>query len=256
MRTFAYFEGSISKVITNSIENALIYELPGKTKINAILSGTKGQKTMKLLDLYCGQGLAAWGYWMSGRFSEVVGIDINPEMSSGYAFDFICADCRLLTYEFLDQFDFIHASPPCQGYSYITPDQSKHMRLVAATKLMLFASGKPHVVENVQGAIKELRPNLSLDGHAVGLPMERRRYFYVSALPGTHQMLGSGETIVVHGSNYTSKEDLIRAFGLRDYVSRQRLSQMTVRGIEEGIPPAMTHWIIERLYPDRKLRCG
>ena len=202
---------------------------------------------MKLLDLYCGEGLDAWGYWRSGCFSSITGIDINPKMSARYSFDFICADCRSLTYDFLDQFDFIHASPPCQGYSHLTPDQSRHMRLVAATKLMLHTSGKPHVIENVQGAVKELRPNLSLDGHSVGLPMERRRYFYVSELPGTHQIMRSGETINVHGSKYIGRDELIRAFGLRDYVNQPGLSQMTIRGIEEGIPPAMTHYIVKLL---------
>jgi DNA (cytosine-5)-methyltransferase 1 len=172
-------------------------------------------------------------------------------MSGWYAFDFICGDCQALTYEFLDQFDFIHASPPCQGYSYQTPDQTKHMRLVVATKLMLYASGKPHVVENVQGALKELRPNLTLDGHVVGLPMERRRYFYISAWPATQQLLGQGETISIHNWKHPDRETLIRAFGLQDYVSCQRLSLLTIRGIEEGVPPAMTHWIIERLYPEK-----
>lgn len=208
---------------------------------------------MRLLDLYCGEGLAAWGYWVSGRFSEIVGVDINPLLGAKYAFDFVSGDCLALTYEFLDQFDFIHASPPCQAYSYQTPDPSQHMRLVAATKLMLHASGKPHVIENVQGAIKELRPNLTLDGHAVGLPMERRRYFYVSAWPVTQQILGKGETVQIHGRRYCRKYDLIRAFGLRQYVSEQRLSSLTIQGIEEGIPPAMTHWIIERLYPEKLL---
>jgi DNA (cytosine-5)-methyltransferase 1 len=203
---------------------------------------------MKLLDLYCGEGLAAWGYWRSGRFSEVVGVDINPVPGAKYAFDFVLGDCLALTYEFLDQFDFIHASPPCQAYSYLTPDQSIHMRLVAATKLMLHASGKPHVIENVQGAMKELRPNLSLDGHSVGLPIERRRYFYVSGRRSTQQVLADGEVVNVHGKRYVSKAELIRAFGLTDWISPHVLKRLTIGGIEEGIPPAMTHYIIESLY--------
>jgi DNA (cytosine-5)-methyltransferase 1 len=113
---------------------------------------------MKLLDLFCGEGLAAWGYWRSGRFSEIVGVDLNPQMKGRYAFDFILGDVQALTYDFLDQFDFIHASPPCQAYSYITPDQTRHARLVAATRLMLYASGKPHVIENVQGQLRSCAP--------------------------------------------------------------------------------------------------
>jgi len=202
---------------------------------------------MKLLDMFCGQGLAAWGYWKSGCFSEIVGIDINGASAAHYAFDFIQGDCMKLDYEFLGQFDFIHASPPCQAYSYLTQEPERHMRLVAATKLMLYASGKPHVVENVQGAIKDLRPNLSIDGHSVGLPMERRRYFYVSDLPGTHQILAPGTSISIHSGQYISTRQMINAFGLTDYVPPRRLSQITRRGIEEGIPPAMTHYIMRLL---------
>jgi len=201
----------------------------------------------RLLDLFCGEGLAAWGYWNSGRFSEIVGVDCNPAMAGKYAFDFIQGDCMKLTYDFLMGFDFIHASPPCQAYSYITPDQSKHHRLVAGTRLMLYASGVPHVIENVQGAVKELRPNLTLDGHFVGLPMQRRRYFYVSTWEKTEQHLGVGESIPVHGRKFICRAELIRAFGL-DCVNTQRCSSLTIHGMEEGIPPAMTHYIASRLY--------
>lgn len=207
----------------------------------------------RMLDLFCGEGLAAWGYWNSGCFSEIVGVDCNPAMKDKYAFDFIQGDCMKLTYDFLLSFDFIHASPPCQAYSYLTPDQTLHARLVAGTKHMLFATGLPHVIENVQGAVKELRPNLTLDGHFVGLPMQRRRYFYVSEWQKTEQRLGTGETIQVHGREFVSRNELVRAFGL-DCVSERRRSRLTIHGIEEGIPPAMTHYIASRLY-DKLVVC-
>lgn len=187
----------------------------------------------RLLDLFCGEGLAAWGYWNSGRFSEIVGVDCNPLMSTRYAFDFIQGDVMKLTYDFLMDFDFIHASPPCQAYSYITPDQTIHDRLVAGTKHMLYTTGLPHVIENVQGAVKELRPNLTLDGHFVGLPMERRRYFYVSGFGQSEQRLGRGETIAIHTRHFVSRDRLIKAFGLQ-CVNERRLSSLTIRGIEEG----------------------
>ena len=126
---------------------------------------------MRLLDLYCCEGLGAWGYWLSGRFSEIVGVDKDGDRRSSYSFDFIQADALTLDYEFLMSFDFIHASPPCQGYSNRTPDKTKHMRLVAATHLMLTAAGKPYVIENVEGSSKELLPNLVMDGHYFGLPL-------------------------------------------------------------------------------------
>lgn len=207
---------------------------------------------MRLLDLFCGEGLAAWGYWLSGRFSEIVGIDTNNELRDRYSFDFINMSALGLTYDFLDQFDFIHASPTCQGYSHLTPDQSKHMRLVAATHLMLYASGKPYVIENVQGAMKELRPNLSMDGHYFGLPMERRRYFFVSTLKAPAQLMKKGKSIVIHGGDYVRRDDLIKAFGL-EVINENRQRFLTRTGIEQGVPPAMTRWIAEKVIPDKVL---
>lgn len=206
----------------------------------------------RLLDLYCGEGLAAWGYWCSGRFSEIVGVDINPLVGERYAFDFIQADCLALTYDFLMDFDFIHASPPCQAYSYLTRDDGKERpKLVAGTKLMLYASGVPHVIENVQGAVKELRPNLTLDGHYVGLPMERRRYFYISTWRASHQRLACGdETISVHQGGFVPRPTLERAFGLEMIPERQR-GRLTARGIEEGVPPAMTYYIASELFREK-----
>lgn len=197
----------------------------------------------RLLDLFCGEGLAAWGYWQSGRFSEIVGVDVNANMSRSYAFDFVCGDCMALDYNFLMDFDFIHASPPCQAYSHITPSPGTHPRLVPGVRHMLFAAGVPHVIENVQGAMKELRPNLTLDGHFVGLPMERRRYFYVSGSSATHQMIEGGEeSISVHTHQYVSRLQLIRAFGL-ECIPERRLRVLSMHGIKQGIPPAMTRYI-------------
>lgn len=135
---------------------------------------------MKMLDLCCGGGLVGAGYWLSGCFNEIVGIDIK-DMSDRYPFDFIQGDAFALDYEFLSQFDFIHASPPCQGYSQLTPEwaRDRHPRLIPNAHLMLKASGLPHVIENVGGSLKDLRPNLRLSGFDVGLPIQRHRYFHV-----------------------------------------------------------------------------
>jgi len=207
---------------------------------------------MKMLESFCGGGLAGMGYWLSGRFSEIVGVDLS-DMSDVYPFDFIRKDALTLDYEFLSQFDFIHASPPCQAYSNLTPDDGKDRpRLIAGTRLMLAASGLPHVIENVQGAMKELRPNLSMDGHSVGLPSERRRYFYVSTLEAAAQLMSSGESINVHGRSFVARSEVLRAFGLcSEYMSAWWLSKLAVRHIEQGVPPAMTRRIAEMMFPHK-----
>lgn len=214
-----------------------------------VLKQMKGRRAFKLLDLFCGEGLAAWGYWLSGRFSEIVGVDL-ADMSDRYSFDFIQRDALTLDYDFLLQFDFIHASPPCQAYSKMTPDKTKHMRLIAATHLMLTAAGKPYVIENVEGSAKELRPNLVMDGHWVGLPLERRRYFYVSELPKPLRLLRTGEAVKLHGGEFISRADMIEVMGLRE-INKNRVIHLTREGIEQGIPPAFTRFIAELVVPEK-----
>lgn len=217
---------------------------------------------MRLLDLYCGEGLAAWGYWQSGCFSEIVGVDIN-DFRTSYSFDFIRADALSLTYEFLLQFDFIHASPPCQAYSKLTPDKSAHPRLIIPTHRMLTAAGMPYVIENVEGSGAELRPNLSITGACVGLPMLRRRYFHISTrpgakkislLPGAHlnssidaHKINSDRRINVHSrTEYVSRSQLIAAFGLK-CIPEKRLRNLTSDGIKQGIPPLFTKLIAQTI---------
>lgn len=209
---------------------------------------------MRLLDMFCCEGVGAWGYWLSGRFSEIVGVDKDCDRRSSYSFDFICADALTLDYDFLMSFDFIHASPPCQGYSNQTPDKTRHMRLIAATHLMLYASGVPYVIENVEGSSRDLRPNLVMDGHYFGLPSERRRYFHMSTLAVPLRLMKKGRTINLHGWNYTSRADFIEGLGLNQ-INERRLSKITLSGMEQGLAPAMTRKIAE-LFTGKKFMIG
>jgi DNA (cytosine-5)-methyltransferase 1 len=162
-----------------------------------------------MLDLFCGAGLAAWGYWRSGRFSEIVGVDVDCDLRDRYAFDFIHADALTLDYEFLMQFDFIHASPPCQFYSKATPDRAKHMRLIPGTHLMLHSTGVPYVIENVEGSGHDLRPNLIANGLYFGLVMDRPRLFHISTLVAPQRFISRQGTITrLHGGTATRQETI------------------------------------------------
>lgn len=213
---------------------------------------------MRMLDLYCGEGLAAWGYWLSGYFSEIVGVDIVDQRHA-YAFDFIQKDATTLTYDDLADFDFIHASPPCQAYSNITPvwARDNHVRLVAATHLMMTAAGKPHVIENVPGAKKELRPNVEINGWGVGLKHDRPRMFYVSTLEAgsTLRIRGAARYHVqIHGGMMT-RADIFDAFGL-SVIPEIRARRLTKAGLKQGIPPAMTLKIARLMFGDYRARVG
>ena len=144
----------------------------------------------RLLDLYCGAGGAAMGYHRAG-FDEIVGVDIAAQ--SRYPFQFVQADALEYLAEHGHDYDAIHASPPCQGYSIMHNLPWLRGRdyplLILPTIEMLEALGKPYVVENVMGArhgSKTLQKR-GLEAHGLkagwlcggmfGLPFYRHRLF-------------------------------------------------------------------------------
>lgn len=111
------------------------------------------KRGFRLLDLYCGGGGAAYGYWFAG-FNEIVGVDIAPQPH--YPFAFVQADALEYLAERGHEFDAIHASPPCQGYSIMRNlpwlRERDYPLLILPTLEMLERLGKPYVLENVMGA--------------------------------------------------------------------------------------------------------
>lgn len=142
---------------------------------------------MKLLDVFCCSGGASKGYHDAGF--EVTGVDIKSQPN--YPFEFIKADAMdvLKDKDFLSQFDVIHASPPCQGYSNATRDDSKYVpysqgkqtpKLIPQVRDLI--KHKHHIIENVAGARFDLINPCMLSGFMFGLPIERKRYFECSFL--------------------------------------------------------------------------
>jgi hypothetical protein len=132
----------------------------------------------RLLDLFCGAGGAAMGYYRAGF--DVVGVDIVPQPN--YPFELWQRNALYLLEnrreEIADQFDVIHTSPPCEHYANVTSwrgDQDNHPDLVGPTRDLLEATGLPWVIENVREA--GLRDPFMLCGSAVGLKVKRHRYF-------------------------------------------------------------------------------
>lgn len=80
------------------------------------------------------------------------------------------------------KYDAIHASPPCQVHSIITPDKSKHVDLIPLTRYMLESIGVPYVIENVGGARKALKNPFMLCGTYFGLKVYRHRFFESNVL--------------------------------------------------------------------------
>lgn len=140
----------------------------------------------RLLDLFCGAGGSAMGYYRVGF--EVVGVDIKPQPH--YPFEFHQADA--LTYP-LEGFDAYHASPPCQGVSIMRNlpwlRNKEYQVLIADIRERFEQLGKPYVIENVATAKygSKMLEKLGLQKHGMqagflcgqmfGLPIYRHRLF-------------------------------------------------------------------------------
>lgn len=106
---------------------------------------------------------------------EVVGVDIHPQPR--YPFTFVQADAMTF---WLDGFDFIWASPPCQDYSGLKGLATrKRGKLIAPIRKRLIESGTSYVIENVVGS--DLINPITLCGSMFGLGVWRHRRFELSA---------------------------------------------------------------------------
>lgn len=134
--------------------------------------------TPRLLDAFCCAGGATKGYQQAGF--HVTGVDITAHKN--YCGDeFIHDDAMDLLADpaFLAQFDAIHASPPCQGYSAMSACRpglaDTYPRLIEPVRAALIASGRPYVIENVPGS--PLIDPVVLCGTMFGYELYRHRLF-------------------------------------------------------------------------------
>lgn len=188
----------------------------------------------KALDKFCGAGGAARGLQQAGFY--VVGVDIKPQPR--YVGDeFYQADAMTFS---LDGFDFIWASPPCQGYSRTRHlpwlKGKSHPLLIPAVRERLSLQPAPWVIENVGDA-----PlcGIELTGGMFGLPFRRLRRFETRPL-----LLGpppAREPVGLAGRMFGNR--------LKMQQSGMGCDWMTKKEASEAIPPAYAKWIGEQMMP-------
>ena len=219
------------------------------------------------LDLFCGAGGATKGLQMAGF--HVTGVDIKPQPR--YCGDtFVQADAMTFP---LHGYDFIWASPPCQGYSRLRHlpwlrDRKWPKLIGPLRRRFLEFPHIPHVIENVEDAPLS---GFILCGQSFGLPLYRHRKFETNFYPGLlpphtphREVIGHGrmvndrrkgtlnncsargawgnqKIITVAGGQF-KKADGVRAMAI-DWMTKGELAQ--------AIPPAYSEFIgrqIMRIY--------
>lgn len=210
------------------------------------MTETDARRAPRLLDLFCGAGGAAMGYSRAGF--EVVGVDIQPQPR--YPFRFVQGDALEYLVMAWPMFDAIHASPPCQKYSWSAKRWTaiERVDLVEPTRDVLARIGRPFVIENVIGA--PVRRQLVLCGAMFGLGVLRHRLFESDCLlwspehPEHRGTVGNGDYVTVagHGGNNRkgcgSRAQKQAAMGI-DWMNDYELNQ--------AIPPAYTEYIGRQL---------
>jgi hypothetical protein len=211
-----------------------------------------------LLDLFCGAGGAAMGYYRAGF--DVIGVDIEPQPN--YPFELHQYDAL----EFLRRMtggvtewnavDVIHASPPCQASCNLTKGTNAgrvYKQLIPQTRELLAQTGLPTVIENVQGA--QIRRDLTLCGEMFGLGVIRHRYFECSfpvvqpehvkhrgrVRGWRHGKYFDGPYVAVYGDGggKASVPEAQEAMGI-DWTDN-------LVSLNEAIPPAYSEYIGEQL---------
>ena len=205
-----------------------------------------------LLDLFCGAGGAAMGYYRAGF--DIVGVDNRPQPR--YPFIFVEADALEYCQVYGAGFDAIHASPPCQGYS-VSRNNGYHQDaplLIPATREALVSSGRPFIIENVVGARVALHHPYLICGASFGLgirglQLSRHRLFEASItlhVPSCTHTPGRTIGVYGHGTNQWHR-DLHGDFSVAECRQAMGISWMPRHVLSQAIPPAYTQHIGRQL---------
>ncbi|MGW5787060.1 DNA methylase [Streptomyces sp. NPDC003757] len=223
-------------------------------------------RPLRVLDAYSCIGGATKGIKQAIPGVHVTGVDIEAQpdycgdaFHQGDAVEFIRAHGH--------EFDFIHASPPCQGEGAPTKGTNRarneaigrtYPRLIAPTRAALEATRRPYVMENVAGS--EVRKDLRLCGEMFGLGVLMHRYFELGGWTTVqpphprhrgyvrgwrHGVYREGPYVAAYGAGggKATVEEIRDAKGIDWSTDHLRL--------REALPPAYTAWIARAFLTDR-----
>ena len=210
-------------------------------------------KRPRALDLFCCAGGAGMGLHRAGF--DVVGVDIAARHR--YPFEFHQADALDFP---LDGFDFIWASPPCQGYTAMrhAPGAKGAPLLIDAIRQRLLAQPAPWCIENVEEAAWAMRDPVTLCGSMFGLGAQgcrtqRHRLFECSfPLERPKCSHDARPVIGVYGGHARRRAASAGGRGTQDVWEGGHkaaasealgIDWMTLSEMSEAIPPAYSDFI-------------
>ncbi|MEV7140719.1 SAM-dependent methyltransferase [Streptomyces tauricus] len=187
------------------------------------------------------------GYHLAGFIVE--GVDLNPQPR--YPFTFHQGDAVQFIREHGHEYDVIAGSPTCRRWTNAQRIQGNdHPDLITPTREAMQATGKPYVIENVEGAARTMVDPLLLCGPMFGLKTYRHRLFESNLPLGTRlhprhlapvakmgRPVRDGEFMHVVG-NFAGAERAREVMGM-PWASRD--------GLREAIPPAYTRFLGEQV---------
>ena len=213
---------------------------------------------IRVLDAFSCIGGATTGYRRAFGNCHITGVD--KEAQPDYRGDaFHQTDAIDFIHAHGHEFDFIHASPPCQGEGAPTKGTNKarnaaigrtYPRLIAPTRAALETTGRPYVIENVPGS--EVRKDVRLCGEQFGLAVLMHRYFELGGWTAVqpahpkhrgyvrgwrHGVYREGPYVAAYGEGggKATVEEIRAAKGIDWSTDHFRL--------REALPPAYTEWI-------------
>lgn len=211
----------------------------------------------RILDLFCCAGGAGAGYASAGF--DVIGMDIKRHERNPHK----VIECDALTIDpawIAENFDAVHASPPCQGYTAMrhAPGTRGAPRLIGQVRELLESTGLPWVIENVEAAACDMRNPILLCGTMFGLgaqgyELQRHRLFETSFYVRAPECLHSSRPVIgIYGGHARNRS---ASHGGRGTVDKWHgghraaasealgIDWMTLAEMSEAVPPAYTEYI-------------
>lgn len=204
--------------------------------------------------MFCCAGGSARGLKDAWADAEIIGVDI--EMQKNYPYTFVQADALRPPFD-LREFDFIWASPECKGYTSLKAlrKDKEYPRLIGDVRTMLDKAGRPYVIENVNGAWRDMRTVIKLCGTMFDLKVYRHRRFESNMLllQPPHVPHRDRMPRCCNGKNGKSPKGFVtvagHSFRMRDGREAMGIDWMVGDELSQAIPPAFSEYIARQIRP-------